>query len=111
MAITLHRIEQAKYWANLRQKHCNPSLHARGKAAVEEQMADCFKSMYKPPGKELASMVQAGCEEEVIHLLACDSVFRHCTAASHADSAHRTGVSANIVPTLHCDTSNSLAAM
>ncbi|DBA83649.1 hypothetical protein WJX77_008334 [Trebouxia sp. C0004] len=64
VARTLHKIEQAKYWASLKQKHSNPSLHARGKAAVEEQMAACFKSMYKPPAKELAGMVQAGCEEE-----------------------------------------------
>ncbi len=103
MATTLHRIEQAKYWANLKQKHSNPSLHVRGKAAVEEQMAACFKSMYKPPGKELAGMVQAGCEEEVIHLLAYDSVFCHCFASAQADSAQRTGVSAHSVPMLHCD--------
>jgi len=74
VATTLHKIEQAKYWVSLKQKHSNPSLHARGKAAVEEQMAACFKSMYKPPGKELAGMVQAACEEEVRRLLACDSL-------------------------------------
>lgn len=109
VAITLHRIEQAKYWANLRQKHCNPSLHARGKAAVEEQMADCFKSMYKPPGKELASMVQAGCEEEVRHLLACESLLCHCTA-SQADFTQNTGLSAHIVAMLPCDTNDILLA-
>lgn len=65
MAATLHKVEQAKYWACLKQKHSNPALPARGKAAVEEQMAACLKSMRGPPGKELASMVQAGCEEEV----------------------------------------------
>ena len=81
MATTLHKIEQAKYWASLKQQHNNPSLHARGKAAVEEQMAACFKSMYKPPGKELAAMVQAGCEEEVRCLLSCDSLPCICTAS------------------------------
>ena len=81
MATTLHKIEQAKYWASLKQQHNNSSLHARGKAAVEEQMAACFKSMYKPPGKELAAMVQAGCEEEVRCLLSCDSLPCICTAS------------------------------
>lgn len=109
VATTLHRIEQAKYWANLKQKHSNPLLHVRGKDAVEEQMAGCFKSMYKPPGKELAGMVQAGCEEEVGHLLACDSLLCICTA-SRVDCAQRTGQSAHTVPMLRRDTIKGLLA-
>ncbi len=103
VAKTLHKIEQAKYWANLKQQHSNPLLHVRGKAALKEQMTACFKSMYKPPGKELASMVQAGCEEEVGHLLASELLFCHCFASAQADSAQRTGVCADSVPMLHCD--------
>ena len=65
MAAAVHKVEQAKYWVSLKQKYGNPALPARSKAAVEEQMTACFKSMYSPPGRQLVAMVQAGCEEEV----------------------------------------------
>ena len=69
MATALHKVEQAKYWASLKQKYGKPALPARSKAAVEEQMTACFKSMYGPPGRQLLAMLQAGCEEEVMLLL------------------------------------------
>lgn len=65
VATTLHRLEQAKYWAGLKQRHSNPNLAAKQRSAIEGQMADCMRSTAAAPAKELVAMVQAGCEDEV----------------------------------------------
>lgn len=69
VATTLHRLEQAKYWSGLKQKHSNQNLASKQRSAIEGQMADCMRSTEAPPAAELLAMVQAGCEEEVGHSL------------------------------------------
>ena len=65
VASTLHRLEQAKYWSNLKEKHNSQSLAAKQRSAIEGQMADCMRSADAAPAAELLAMVQAACEEEV----------------------------------------------
>lgn len=65
MATTLHRLEQAKYWSDLKQRHTSQVLAAKQRSAIEGQMADCMRSTEAPPAAELVAMVQAACEEEV----------------------------------------------
>lgn len=65
MATTLHRLEQAKYWSDLKQRHSSQVLAAKQRSAIEGQMADCMRSTDAPPAAELVAMVQAACEEEV----------------------------------------------
>ena len=65
VARTLHRLEQAKYWSELKQRHSSRSLAAKQRSAVEGQMADCMRSTHAAASAELLAMVQAGCEEEV----------------------------------------------
>lgn len=65
VASTVHRLEQAKYWSNLKEKHNSHSLAAKQRSAIEEHMVDCMRSADAAPAAELLAMVQAGCEEEV----------------------------------------------
>ena len=65
VATTLHRLEQAKYWSGLKQRHNSQVLASKQRSAIEGQMANCMRSTQAPPAAELVAMVQAGCEEEV----------------------------------------------
>lgn len=61
----MHRLEQAKYWSGLKQRHNSQVLASKQRSAIEGQMANCMRSTQAPPAAELVAMVQAGCEEEV----------------------------------------------
>ena len=65
VATTLHRLEQAKYWSGLKQRHSSQVLATKQRSAIEGQMADCMRSTEAAPAAELVAMVLAGCEAEV----------------------------------------------
>ena len=80
VATILHRLEQAKYWSGLKQRHNSQVLATKQRSAIEGQMADCMRSTEAPPAAELVAMVQAGCEEEVCLFIVsvCLQGFQSC---------------------------------